>query len=81
MQKTFGKTDISEFSEPRTVVIWSSFLAGKNLEKRILSLGKEFWKFKLKPKETFFSSFKTWKAIDVPGFTYEYKKNIMEKQA
>jgi hypothetical protein len=25
MQTHFGKTDISEFSEPRTIVLWSSF--------------------------------------------------------
>lgn len=80
MQTTFGKTNISEFSEPRTVVIWSSFLAGKNLERQILSLGKEFWKFKLKPEETFFSKFEKWKAIDVPGFTYKYEKHKKEKE-
>ncbi len=80
MQTSFGKTDISEFSEPRTVVLWSSFLAGKNLEKRVLALGKEFWKFKLKPEETFFSKFKKWKAIDVPGFTYKYEKHQKEKE-
>lgn len=80
MQKNFGKTDISEFSEPRTVVLWSSFLAGKNLEKEILALGKEFWKFRLNPKETFFSKFKSWKAIDVPGFTYKFEKHQKEKE-
>ncbi|MCD6371167.1 MAG: alkaline phosphatase family protein [Candidatus Aenigmarchaeota archaeon] len=80
MQESFGKTDISEFSEPRTVVIWSSFLAGKNLEKRVLSLGKDFWKFKLKPQETFFSKFKKWKAIDVPGFTYKFENHKKEKE-
>lgn len=80
MQTSFGKTDISEFSEPRTVVLWSSFLTGKNLEKRILALGKEFWKFKLKTEETFFAKFKKWKAIDVPGFTYKYEKHQKEKE-
>ncbi len=30
MQESFGKTNISEFSEPRTMVLWSSFLTGKN---------------------------------------------------
>ena len=79
MQKVYGKTDISEFSQPRTVVIWSSFLAGKNLEKRVLALGRNFWKFKLKPEETFFSAFKKWKAIDVPGFTYKFEKHKKEK--
>lgn len=80
IQKSFGKTDISEFEEPRTVVIWSSFLAGKNLEKRILSLGKDFWKFKLKKEETFFSKFKKWKAIDVPGFTYKFEEHKKERE-
>jgi hypothetical protein len=80
MQENFGKTDISEFTEPRTVVIWSSFLAGKNLEKGILALGKDFWKFKLKPEETFFAKFRKWEAIDVPGFTYKFKKHDKEKQ-
>lgn len=80
MQESSGKTDLSEFSEPRTVVIWSSFLAGKNLENRVLALGKEFWKFKLRPDETFFSKFKKWKAIDVPGFTYKFKNHDREKK-
>jgi len=81
MQESFGKTDISEFSEPRTVVIWSSFLAGKNLEERILKMGKNFWKFQLDPSETFFSKFKKWKAIDVPGFTYKYENHKREREA
>jgi len=82
MQESFGKTDISEFTEPRTVVIWSSFLAGKNLEKKILSLGKEnLWKFELKPEETFFSKFKKWKAIDVPGFSYKKENHERERKA
>jgi len=28
MQESFGMTDLSAFKEPRTVVIWSSFLSG-----------------------------------------------------
>ncbi len=79
MQKDFGKTDISEFSEPRTMVLWSSFLAGKNLEKRILKL-KNIWKFKLKPKETFFKHFKKWKAIDVPGLTHKEEEHELERK-
>lgn len=81
MQASFGKTDISEFTEPRTIVIWSSFLAGKNLEEKILSLGKEdLWMFRVKPEETFFSSFKTWRAIDVPGFTHKYENHKRERE-
>jgi len=82
MQASYGKTDISEFAEPRTIVIWSSFLAGKNLEKRILALGKKnLWNFKLKPEETFFSKFKSWEAIDVPGLTYKAKNHEKERKA
>lgn len=80
MQENFGKTDISEFFEPRTVVLWSSFLAGKNLEKRILNFGKGLWKFRLQPQETFFKTFKKWKAIDVPGFTYRQIPHQLEKK-
>lgn len=68
MQKNFGKTDLSEFSEPRTIVLWSSFLTGKNQEKRILS--GDLWSFKLKTKETFFNNFKNFKVLDTPGYNY-----------
>ncbi len=81
MQENFGKTDISEFSEPRTIVIWSAFLTGKNLEKEILKLGKNLWKFKLKPEQTFFRFFEKWKAIDVPALTYKLEKHERERKA
>jgi len=77
MQENFGKTDISEFSEPRTVVIWSSFLAGKNLEKEILAKG--LWDFKLKPEQTFLVKFKKWKVIDMPGFNYYKERHEKER--
>ncbi|MCD6510982.1 MAG: alkaline phosphatase family protein [Thaumarchaeota archaeon] len=79
MQKSYGMTDISEFKEPRTVVIWSSFLAGKNLEERVLK-EKELWSFKLKPEETFFSKFEKWEALDVPGFTYNVEMHKRERE-
>lgn len=77
MQENFGKTNISEFSEPRTVVIWSSFLAGKNLEKKILAKG--LWDFKLKPEQTFLINFKKWKVIDMPGFNYYKGRHEKER--
>lgn len=80
MQADYGKTDISEFSEARTVVLWSSFLAGSNLEKKILS-SKRLWDFRLKPEETFFTRFERWKAIDVPGFTFIHKNHKVEREA
>lgn len=74
MQKNFGKTDLSQFSEPRTIVLWSSFLTGKNQEKRILS--GDLWTFKLKKEETFFNHFKNSYVLDTPGYNYseDHKK-------
>ena len=58
-QEFCGKTDISEFSQPRTMVLWSSFITGKNKEKEVLAEGnKEMWDKKWPVKETFFSNFK-----------------------
>ena len=41
MQKFYGKTDISDFSQPRTMVLWSSFITGQNKEKEVLIDGNE----------------------------------------
>ena len=80
MQNNYGTTDLSEFEEPRTMVIWSSFLSGKNQEKRILA-EKEMWKFKLQPEETLFSKFNKHIAIDVPGYTQDMEQHNRERQA
>jgi hypothetical protein len=73
-QKFYGKTNISEFSEPRTVVLWSSFMTGKNKEKEILEKGdKEMWNTKFDIKDTFFSEFKNPAIFDLPGFNYDIK--------
>jgi len=37
MQREYGETDITEFEMERTVVLWASFLTGKNMEKDIPS--------------------------------------------
>ncbi len=79
MQEHYGKTDISMFKEPRTVVIWSSFLAGRNLENEILK-HEDLWSFRLKPEQTFFSKYKKWEAIDVPGFTHKYEEHKQERE-
>ncbi|MBD3247206.1 hypothetical protein GF378_01140 [Candidatus Pacearchaeota archaeon] len=71
-QEYYGKTDISEFSQPRTMVLWSSFMTGENKEKEVLGEGnKEMWNKKWDIKETFFSKFKNPKVIDLPGFSYD----------
>ena len=80
MQEKFGKTDISMFSEPRTIVIWSSFLTGKNLEKEILEKGKELWDFSLKPEQTFLARFKKWKVIDMPGLNFKKENHKKERE-
>ncbi|RMF54573.1 hypothetical protein D6745_04865 [Candidatus Woesearchaeota archaeon] len=71
-QDYYGKTDISEFSQPRTMVLWSSFSTGKNKEKDVLEDGnKEMWSKKWDLKETFFSHFKSPVVLDLPGFSYD----------
>lgn len=79
-QKFYGKTDISQFSEPRTMVLWSSFMTGKNMEREILSKGdKEMWNTKLNLKDTFFSHFENPKIIDLPGFNYDKRQHENER--
>jgi hypothetical protein len=80
MQGNFGKTDISEYEEPRTIVLWSSFLAGKNLEREIVAMGNEkMWDFRLKAEETFFKHFESFKAVDVPGYNYRREHHVRER--
>ncbi len=80
MQKTYGKTDLSEFEQPRTMVIWSSILAGKNMEKTILST-KNLWQFKLKKEETFLKHFDNPLAIDLPGYNQDMEQHKKERRA
>ncbi len=80
-QKFYGKTDISEFSEPRTMVLWSSFMTGKNMEKEILAKGdKEMWNTRLDHEDTFFNHFKNPKIIDLPGFNYDKAQHDLERK-
>ncbi len=73
-QECYGKTDISEFSQPRTMVLWSSFITGENKEKAVLEEGnKEMWNKKWPIKETFFSKFKNPIVLDLPGFSYDLR--------
>jgi hypothetical protein len=77
MQKEFGQTDINEFELPRTVVLWASFLTGKNLEARIPV--KTQWEFKLGVEETFFRFFGSYGTIDVPAFLLKEKNHAEER--
>jgi hypothetical protein len=80
MQKYYGKTDISEFSEPRTMVLWSSFMTGKNLEAEILEKSdKEMWVTHIDHTRTFFSRFANPAVIDLPGYNYDLKEHERER--
>jgi len=78
MQIECGQTSLSEFQLERTVVLWASFLTGKNMESRIPL--KTQWEFKLKPEETFFPFFKTYKAIDLPAFSLKENNHAEERK-
>lgn len=70
MQKFHGKTDISEFSQPRTMVLWSSFMTGQNKEADVLVDGdKEMWSKRWDTADTFFSRFENPEIIDLHGYT------------
>ena len=78
MQTECGQTSLSEFQLERTVVLWASFLTGKNMEPEIPV--KTQWEFKLKPEQTFFPFFKTHMAIDVPAFSLKEKNHAEERK-
>jgi predicted AlkP superfamily pyrophosphatase or phosphodiesterase len=77
MQANYGQTDISDFELPKTVVLWSSFLTGKNMEDEIK---EDLWEFKLPKERTFFKFFSSFKAIDVPAFTLNQKEHALERK-
>jgi hypothetical protein len=71
-QEFYGKTDISDFSQPRTMVLWSSFMTGENKEEEILAKGDiEMWNTRIPIEETLFSKFENPKVIDLPGYNYD----------
>lgn len=79
-QVAYGKTDISEFKQPRTIVLWSSFMTGKNKEEEVLAKGdEEMWKIQIPLEETFFSQFENPKIIDLPGFSYDREQHDKER--
>jgi len=78
MQVEYGQTDLSDFELERTVVLWSSFLTGKNMEPNIPL--KTQWEFKLKPEETFLPFSHSYKAIDVPAFSLKEENHAEERK-
>ncbi len=79
MQYSYGYTDLSEFGEMKTVVLWSSFLAEMNMEKEIQDTGV-LWDFKLPAERTFFARFRNWRTLDVPGFSYDDAMHQQERE-
>jgi len=78
MQKEYGQTDISDFNLERTIVLWASFLTGKNMETRIPV--KTQWEFKLSVDVTFLKFFNPFKAIDVPAFSFKQQSHAEERK-
>lgn len=77
MQLEYGQTDITEFQLARTVVLWASFLTGKNMEAEIPV--KTQWEFKLRTEQTFLKFFKTFKALDLPAFSLKQENHQKER--
>lgn len=78
MQTEYGQTSLAEFELERTVVLWASFLTGKNMEPEIPV--KTQWEFRLRPDQTFFPFFKTHLAIDVPAFSLKERNHAEERR-
>ncbi len=80
-QDDCGKTDISDFSQPRTIVLWSSFLTGENKEEEVLALGnKEMWNVCWDMDETFLRFFSQQSVIDLPSYSYDLAHHEKERQ-
>lgn len=80
MQKYHGRTNISDFSLPRTMVLWSSFMTGLNKEKEVLAEGdKEMWNYRFDKNETVFSAFENPVVIDLPGYSYDLAQHEKER--
>ena len=77
MQLEYGKTDISDFDLEKTIILWASFLTGRNMENEI---NGDLWSFKLKPKDTFFRFFSSYKTIDVPALSLKEVNHKNERK-
>jgi len=78
MQKEYGQTSLKGFNQERTIVLWASFLTGKNMEKEIPI--KTQWTFQLQPEQTFLKFFQKYKVIDLPSFSYKQQNHEEERK-
>lgn len=77
-QKEYGQTSLKGFNQERTIVLWASFLTGKNMEKEIPI--KTQWTFQLQPEQTFLKFFQKYKVIDLPSFSYKQQNHEEERK-
>ncbi|MFW6117312.1 MAG: alkaline phosphatase family protein [Thermoproteota archaeon] len=78
MQKEYGETDITVFDQPRTVVLWASFLTGQNMETKIPVEGQ--WSFQLEEEMTFLRFFDSHHTIDLPALSYKQDNHREERK-
>lgn len=77
-QAYHGQTDLTEFKLLRTIVLWASFLTGKNMDQQFPDKEAQ-WQFRVPPKQTFLKFFEKAKVIDLPAFNYDQKKHLKER--
>lgn len=77
MQAEHGQTDISDFTLPRTVVLWASFLTSRNMEAQIPIEGQ--WEFTLQPDETFLRFVENHHTVDVPALSLKQRSHAEER--
>jgi len=71
-QAYYGKSDISDFPQTRTMILWSSFLTGRNCTQEILDRGDHaMWDTRWGKEETWLRYFKNPVVLDLPGYTYD----------
>lgn len=75
-QSLYGNTSLDGFQLPKTVVLWSSFLTGRNMEPFV---DPNLWEFKVPIEQTFLKYFKRPLALDLPGFSYG-KEHVKERK-
>ena len=79
-QTESGQIDVSDFKLLRTVVLWASFLSGKNMEEEIPTETEPQWAFKLNPENTFLPFYETYTTIDVPAFSLKQGNHLKERR-
>ncbi|OIO64092.1 hypothetical protein AUJ68_07200 [Candidatus Woesearchaeota archaeon CG1_02_57_44] len=77
LQTHHGTTDLSGYTEPRTMVLWSSFLAQQNVEAEVMS--GTLWDFSLPLQRTFLADWPRHLVFDLPGYSYAAELHARER--